>query len=133
MSYSERSEDLSPVVTYRHTRIIALSSWLNQINGMLKTLYHMQAETKYQKDLSPDLSIHLTNETVNLKRSSFGPYNSEFRKESYLVMCDVIKGILSGIITFLEAEREGLIREYNRLETAKPDTDVNKIQDTKQA
>jgi len=126
--YQDRSEDLSPVVTYRHKRILWISEWMEEINKMLEYLYKFQETHKKRADRSVSVQFWDGNNSVHFDFNLFSPDKHEFRKESHQVMCDVNKSMLAGYITFLEAEREGLIREWNRLETAKPEKDGEQVQ-----
>lgn len=113
-----REEDLSPTVVHRHTEILKINRWLDEVNKMLKKLYKMQSETKSQSRRSPGVRFHNGNDAVYFDFNNLYNDKNSYQMESYEVMCDLNKSMVSGYITFLEAERESLIRKFNEMETA---------------
>jgi len=117
--YTDRKEDLSPVVTYRHGRVLSIAKWLDHLDGMLKKLYGMKKNCK-GNDNFPDLRISVASDYADFSRNDFSPKDNIIKQEAFDTLRDYNNSMLHGYITYLEAERESLITEYNRLETATP-------------
>ena len=126
--YTDRKEDLNPVVTYRHGQVLGVARWLDHINGMLKKLYGIKKNCKANPRSFPDLRISLSNDCVDFSFHDFNPKDNILQQEAFDTLKDYNNSMLSGYITFLEAEREALITIYNDMATATLPEDGKEVQ-----
>lgn len=128
--YTSREEDLSPTVTYRHTRILKISLLLKIINEKLKKLHYWK--DNYEKTNFVGVSFDFTKDKDKVQFDHYGFPLHDLEKDDdiNLGFMETMKkmnwSMLSSYITFLEVEQESLIKEFNRLENAKEPKDYGK-------
>jgi len=134
--YTSKEEKLSPTVNYRHTRILRISVLLSRINEKLRRLYEWKEDYKKSPENFVGVSFEILHDKVNFTHSGFSLHKLEkdddINREFMETMQKLNWSMLSSYITFLEIERESLIKEFNRLETAKAPKNYGKeVQDPK--
>ena len=130
--YTSREEDLSPVVTYRHARILTVSRILKNVNDHLQKLYEWKEKHRANRDTFVDVRFGMANFSLFFSYSELELSNPEPDDDIRHGMRETLRNLnwamLSSYITFLEIEREGLIAEFNRLEKAQlPKEDGKKV------
>lgn len=131
--YTSREEDLLEVVTYRHSRIITVSRILNDINHHLKILYEWKEKHRKSSLSFTEVIFSFDNVSLVFNYSAFNitydpKKDDDIRKDMSETLRNLNWSMLSSYITYLECEREGLITEFNSLETAKLPEDGKEVQ-----
>ncbi len=108
--YQDRQEDMDPKVTTVLNEGPKILETLEGVNGALMELYHL-------KGLKSTIHIDFSCQGFSRKTSTlyYLPKNWDYTKEYKESLSALNETILDAHITFLECERESLIRRWNGL------------------